>query len=173
MFLSKWIFNLSPLMKYLFHITGMGNIHFVLHNSCNINFLRFLIHLKGQVMTKTKGDKKINVQKAANIFKKHIYCVSQKKRAPTNGAPSYKCCFEEGCNFHIIQMPQLLATNCQKRGFIWWDSFAVMTSNVNFYARPILQLFVIALCAISQPVNRKTTKMVLHVSLRLKSYLEN
>ena len=67
-------------------------------------------------------------------------------------------------------MPQFLATTCQKRGFM---SFVVLTSNVNFGARPILQLFVTALCVVSQPLNRKITKMVLHVSLRSKSYLEN
>ena len=39
-----------------------------------------------------------------------------------------------------------------------------MTSNVNFIARPILQLFVIALYALIQPLNRKITKMVLHLS---------
>ena len=47
-----------------------------------------------------------------------------------------------------------------------------MTSNINFNARPVLQLFVIALCVVSQTLNRKITKMVLHVSLCLKSYLE-
>ena len=46
-------------------------------------------------------------------------------------------------------MPQLLATTCQKRGFIWWDSFVVMTSNINSDARPVLQLFVITLCGLS------------------------
>ena len=48
-----------------------------------------------------------------------------------------------------------------------------MTSNVNLDARPDLQLFVIALCVVSQPLNRKITKMVLRVRLCLKSYLEN
>ena len=42
----------------------------------------------------------------------------------------------------------------------------------NFDMSLILQLFVIALCAVSQLLNRKITKMVLHVSLTLKSYLE-
>ena len=71
-------------------------------------------------------------------------------------------------------MQQHLATTYQKKNkFIWKDSYEVMTSNVNFVARPILQLFVIALCAVSQPLNRKITKMVLHLSLHLKSYLEN
>ena len=35
----------------------------------------------------------------------------------TNGVASYTCCkfwFEEGCYVQIIQMPQLLATTCQK-----------------------------------------------------------
>ena len=70
-------------------------------------------------------------------------------------------------------MPQLSATTCQKHGFMSWNSFVVMTSNVNFAARPNSQLFVIALCAVSQPIYRKITKMVLHISLRLKSYLAN
>ena len=39
-------------------------------------------------------------------------------------------------------MPQFSAATCQKHGFIWWDSFVVMTSNENFDARPISQLFV-------------------------------
>ena len=37
-------------------------------------------------------------------------------------------------------MPQFLATTYQNHEFIWWDSFVVMTSNVNFSARPIVQL---------------------------------
>ena len=48
-----------------------------------------------------------------------------------------------------------------------------MTSHINFEARPILQLFVIALCAVSQLLNRNITKMVLRVSLCLNSNLEN
>ena len=56
-------------------------------------------------------------------------------------------------------MPRLLATTCQKREYIWWDSFVVMTSNLNLNVRPILQIFV-ALCAVSQPLNRIITKMV-------------
>ena len=44
-----------------------------------------------------------------------------------------------------------------------------MASNVNVDVRPILQRFVIALSAVSQPLNRIITNMVLHVSLRLKS----
>ena len=49
-----------------------------------------------------------------------------------------------------------------------------MTSNVNFNARPILKLFIIVLCAINKPLNRKkNTKMVLHLNLHLKSYLNN
>ena len=48
-------------------------------------------------------------------------------------------------------MSQVLATTCQKRGFIWWDGFVIMTSNINVDTRPILQLFAIALCVVSQP----------------------
>ena len=59
-------------------------------------------------------------------------------------------------------MLEFLATTCQKRGFIWCDCYVV--ANVNFDPRPILQLFVIALCAVSQPLNRKITKMILHVT---------
>ena len=55
-------------------------------------------------------------------------------------------------------MPQLLATTCQNCGFIWKDSYEIMTLNVNLDARPILQLSVIALCAVSQPINRKNTE---------------
>ena len=42
------------------------------------------------------------------------YCMSQKKQALTNGVPSYKFCFEEGCYNQIIEMSQVLATTCQK-----------------------------------------------------------
>ena len=48
-----------------------------------------------------------------------------------------------------------------------------MTSNVNFDIRPILQLSVIALCVVSELFNRRKTKMVLHLSLRVKLYYEN
>ena len=48
-----------------------------------------------------------------------------------------------------------------------------MASNVNFNTKPIFQLFIIALCVVSQPLNRKITKIVLCLSLHLKSYLEN
>ena len=102
----------------------------------------------------------------------YLYRVSQKKQDPTNGLHLYKYCFEEGYHIQIMQMPQLLATICQKCGFIQCDSFVVMTSNVNFCVTPILQLFVIALCAVSQPLNRKKNKMVLGVSLCFKLYLE-
>ena len=46
-----------------------------------------------------------------------------------------------------------------------------MISNVNgdqFY-----NFFVIALCGVSQPLNRKITKMVLRLNLRLNLYFEN
>ena len=46
-------------------------------------------------------------------------------------------------------MPQFLATTCQKKG-----SF----DEVDLYARPFLQLFVIALWEISQSPDRKITK---------------
>ena len=39
-----------------------------------------------------------------------------------------------------------------------------MNLNINFEAKPILQLFVIAFRAISQPIKRKITKMVLRLS---------
>ena len=61
-------------------------------------------------------------------------------------------------------MPQILAITSRKRGFIWWDSFAVLKVNID--ARPLLQLFVIALCLVSQPLNRKK---ILHLSLLLKT----
>ena len=91
--------------------------------------------------------------------------MSHKKRAPTTGVPSYKFCFE-GCNFYIIQIPQLLATTCKKAHLMRYF-FLVTTSNINFYVITILQLFAIALCAASQPLKRITIKMVLHVSLQL------
>ena len=68
-------------------------------------------------------------------------------------------------------IPQLLATTCQKSGFIW-EGFVVTTSNIIFNSRPILQPSVIALRVVSQPLKWKIIKMVPHVSLRLKSYLE-
>ena len=103
-----------------------------------------------------------------------IYCVSQKKQAPTHGMPSYELCFEEACHKYLNNLSATtFRYHLPKRGFIWWDSFVVTTSNVKFDARPILQLSVIALCAVSQPLNRKITKMVVCVSLRLKSHLEN
>ena len=43
------------------------------------------------------------------------YCAFQKKQVQENGVPYYKFCFEEGCYILIIQMPQLLATTCQKQ----------------------------------------------------------
>ena len=41
---------------------------------------------------------------AENCWK--LYCVSQKKRAPTYGVQSNKFCFEYWSNIHIIWMPQ-------------------------------------------------------------------
>ena len=46
-----------------------------------------------------------------------------------------------------------------KTWFIWWDSMVVMTSNVNFDRIPILKLCVSTLCTVSQPLNRKITKI--------------
>ena len=48
---------------------------------------------------------------------------------------------------HIFYMPQGLPIYSQKRGFILWYSFVVITSNVNLDGKPSLQLFAIALCA--------------------------
>ena len=56
--------------------------------------------------------------------------------------------------------------------FIWSHSYEVMTSNVNFDVRSNLQL-VINLCVVSQQLYRKITKMVQHLGLGLKPYLEN
>ena len=53
------------------------------------------------------------------------------------------------------------------------ESSAVITLSITFDAKPILQLFVTALCTLNQPLNKKITKMVLHVSLHFKSYLED
>ena len=43
-------------------------------------------------------------------------------------------------------MLQLLAIVSKKQEFVWWDSFEIMTVNVYFDARQILQLFVLTLC---------------------------
>ena len=47
-----------------------------------------------------------------------------------------------------------------------------MTSNVDCDKKPILQLFVIDFFVVSQPLNRKITKMVLSESLRLTHILK-
>ena len=36
--------------------------------------------------------------------------------------------------------------------------------NANFDARPVLQLLVISLCVVNQPLNRKIIKMHIHLS---------
>ena len=49
-----------------------------------------------------------------------------------------------------------------------------MISNVIFFPQDqFYSFFPIALCVVGQPLNRKITKEVLSVSLRLKSYHEN
>ena len=49
-----------------------------------------------------------------------------------------------------------------------------MTSNVNFDARTILQLFVIALYVCGQSTTEEeNNKMVMHLRMCFKSYLEN
>ena len=53
-------------------------------------------------------------------------------------------------------MPQLLVIPSQTQGFVWWDNF--MTSSVNLWAKPILQLFVILLLVYNQ-LNRKNDKI--------------
>ena len=60
----------------------------------------------------------------------------------------------------------------QNQGFTWWGIFVVVTLNVNLDTKPISQLFAVALCACnhSHLLNRKMTKMVLHLRLCLKSY---
>ena len=80
----------------------------------------------------------------------------QEKRAPTNDVPSYKFCFEEGSynqqfECHHFQLPSSKMWVCLVRQFL------VMSSNVNFNVILILQLFAIALCEVSQPLNRKIT----------------
>ena len=58
-------------------------------------------------------------------------------------------------------MPQVVATTSQKREFMSWHSFVVMTANVNLNVRPILQLCVcVCVCVVSKPLNRKVTKIV-------------
>ena len=56
-------------------------------------------------------------------------------------------------------MPQLIVTASQKCGFIWWDSFIVMTSTVNLSARPISQLpyCIVSYCV--QSINHSTEKI--------------
>ena len=71
-----------------------------------------------------------------------VLCVPEK----VGPVPSYKFCFEEGLYIEIILMP---STFCYHFPKTWiHDSVVVMTSNVNFDERPILQLFVVTLCAI-------------------------
>ena len=84
-----------------------------------------------------------------------VNIVSQKKVGPDEW--SYKFCFEGSYYIQIIEMPHIFATTCQKQGFIWWYSLAVMTSNVNSDAKLILQLVVITLCSpsITQQQNYK------------------
>ena len=63
-----------------------------------------------------------------------------------------------GFYFEMIKIPQILVTGCQNL-FTWWDSLVILTSNVNFDAGLILQIFAITLCAVNQLLNRKITKI--------------
>ena len=38
-------------------------------------------------------------------------------------------------------MPQLLAITCQKHGFVWWDDYEVLISNVSFDGKISLTTF--------------------------------
>ena len=65
-------------------------------------------------------------------------------------------------------MPEVLATTCPKCGLICcYDFKCELLPEINFTT------FCIALCAIGQPLSRKVAKVILLVSLRFKSYLEN
>ena len=90
-----------------------------------------------------------------------VLCVPEKDDL-ANVVPSFEFWIEQGLHIYISQF---LAICSQKQGFIWADSFLVMTSNANFDARPILQLFVILpspiWCATSVPLG-KGTKFALH-----------
>ena len=87
---------------------------------------------------------------------------------------SYKFCFEEGLYYTHNLNATTLGTTCQKCWCIYCGSFENMTSRLNIYGRPVLQDFVITLCAINLPLKlRQTTKMVLHLSLHFKSYHGN
>ena len=55
-------------------------------------------------------------------------------------------------------MPKLLATICHKRGFIQRESFAAMTSNVNFATRQILLQFFINSIVCDQSVAQQNYK---------------
>ena len=66
-------------------------------------------------------------------------------------------------------MPHLLAFASQTVGS--FDGIVYSTSNVNFDTRPALQLFVTALCAANQLLNRKIIQMILCLGLHFKSYV--
>ena len=68
-----------------------------------------------------------------SMFVNGLLRVSQKKRAATNGAPSYKFCFEEGCNFYTTFSYHLPKTGVMLTGLIskavktYFDRKAVKT----------------------------------------------
>ena len=100
-----------------------------------------------------------------------LFYVSQKKRAPMKNLPSYKFCSKKGYRYfiQINQRPQFLAIICHRNSFIWWDTFVLYgLKRDQFY-----NVFVIILCAVSQALYRKITKMVLPANLSLNSHLEN
>ena len=81
-------------------------------------------------------------------FGSTILKISRKKK----GSAIIPCQFHftRNTSYATVSIPQSLAPTWPKRLFLWWNSFAVITSNVNFNMRPILQPFAIALWAVSQ-----------------------
>ena len=100
-----------------------------------------------------------------------LYYVSQKKRAPMNKCTLPLVLFKKGCFIQIIQQEIILFKTTLTYHLPQKDlnSFLVMTCKVNLDHN----FLPLSLYGVSQPLNRKIIKVVLHLNLRLKSYLEN
>ena len=100
----------------------------------------------------------------------------RKKWAPTNVVPSYKFCFENGSYIQIIFNATIITYHCQKRVFIWWDSFCsydfkcALQSDTNFTT--FYDCFVCGQST-TQQKQKQNKEMVLRVSLHSKSFKKN